>query len=192
MRQHRAARESKGKHILCDSEIRALDFIRNAVDGRKRRGIISFGYSSFGYDVRISRRFKIFTNINNAIIDPKAITGACFSDFCGDVCYIPPHSYALGESHERFNMPEDVIGICLGKSTYARAGIAVNITPIEPGFKGSIVIEIMNATPLPAKIYAMEGIAQILFFRGSCPAVNYGSKKGKYQNQRGITLSRVD
>ena len=178
--------------ILSDNEIRRLGFIDNAEEGVKRPGKISYGYSSFGYDIRVCQHFKIFTNINSSIIDPKKITNDCFVDFVGDVCIIPPNSYALGESVERFRMPSDVMGICLGKSTYARAGVAVNCTPVEPGFIGTIVVEIINATPLPAKIYAMEGIAQIVFFQGTTPGINYTSKGGKYQDQSGIVLSRVD
>ena len=178
--------------ILCDYELKALKFIDRAAEGEKRKGTISFGYSSYGYDIRISKHFKIFTNIRSSIIDPKKITDDCFIDFVGKTCIIPPNSYALGESVERFRMPDNMIGVCLGKSTYARAGIAVNCTPIEPGFVGTIVVEIINATPLPAKIYAMEGIAQILFFRGYKPQKDYARKGGKYQNQRGIVMPRVD
>jgi dCTP deaminase len=178
--------------LLSDRDIECLEFIENFESGTKRPGIISFGLSSYGYDIRIADRFKIFTNINGSIIDPKAIDEKCFSDFKGDICVVPPNSYVLGESIERFNMPQDVIGICLGKSTYARAGIAVNCTPIEPGFKGTIVVEVINATPLPAKIYAGEGIAQIVFFRGRRPLVTYADKRGKYQDQSGIVTSRVD
>jgi dCTP deaminase len=178
--------------ILCDYELKMLKFIDRAAEGKKRKGIISYGFSSYGYDIRISRHFKIFTNIHSSIIDPKKITDDCFVDFVGKTCIIPPNSYALGESVERFRMPNDLIGVCLGKSTYARAGIAVNSTPIEPGFVGTIVVEIINATPLPAKIYAMEGIAQILFFRGATPIRDYAAKGGKYQNQKGIQMPRVD
>jgi dCTP deaminase len=178
--------------ILSDVDIKREGFIKRAARGKKRKGVISYGYSSFGYDIRVSRHFRIFTNINSSIIDPKRITEHCFTDVRGSVCVIPPNSYALGESVERFEMPENLIGICLGKSTYARAGIAVNCTPIEPSFKGTIVVEIINATPLPAKIYAMEGIAQIVFFRGPTPSRSYASKGGKYQNQKGIVLPRLD
>jgi dCTP deaminase len=178
--------------ILRDVDIKKLGFIKNAAEGKRRKGIISYGYSSFGYDIRIAPHFKIFTNINSSIIDPKKVTDKCFIDFKGKVCTIPPNSYVLGESVERFEMPPDVMGICLGKSTYARSGIAVNGTPIEPGFCGTIVIEVINATPLPARIYAHEGIAQIVFFHGLTPEKNYKNKGGKYQNQAGIVLSRVD
>ncbi|NPA61543.1 MAG: dCTP deaminase [Epsilonproteobacteria bacterium] len=156
------------------------------------RGVISYGLSSYGYDIRISDEFKIFTNINSQIVDPKDFNDSNVVDFKGDVCIIPPNSFALGRTVEYFKMPIDTLALCLGKSTYARCGIIVNVTPFEPGFEGHITVEISNTTPLPAKIYANEGIAQVLFFEGDevCE-VNYRDRKGKYQKQRGITLPRI-
>jgi dCTP deaminase len=149
--------------------------------------IISFGVSSFGYDVRLSDKFKIFTNVNSAIIDPLNMDDACYVDHKGPYCIIPPNSYILGHTIEAFDIPRDVMVICLGKSTYARAGAIVNVTPIEAGFKGQVVIEISNATPLPMKVYANQGIAQFMFFESDEPCeVSYADREGKYQNQTGI------
>lgn len=183
---------SKSVGILADHEIRALGFIKNMVEGEKRPGTISYGLSTFGYDIRVSDKFKIFTNVYGAIIDPKEMRDECFVEYVGPCCIIPPNSYVLAESIEYFEMPDDVLAICLGKSTYARAGISINCTPIENGFKGTIVVEIANNTPLPAKIYANEGIAQLIFLRGNTPENTYETKSGKYQNQRGIVLPRID
>ena len=157
-----------------------------------REGVISSGVSSYGYDMRISDEFKIFTNINTTVIDPKSFDPRNFVDFCGDVCIVPPNSFALGRSVEYFRIPRDVLVICLGKSTYARCGIVVNVTPLEPEWEGHVTIEISNTTPLPAKIYANEGIAQLIFLGASelCE-VSYADKSGKYQAQRGITLPRM-
>ncbi|MBE3599484.1 MAG: dCTP deaminase [Limnochordaceae bacterium] len=155
------------------------------------RRVISYGLSSFGYDLRVAREFKIFTNVNSSIVDPKHFDPGAFVDFEGDVCIIPPNSFALARSVEYLRIPEDVVCITLGKSTYARCGIIVNITPAEPGWRGYLTIEISNTTPLPARIYAGEGIAQMLFFRGERPAVTYSSRQGKYQDQQGIVLPRV-
>jgi dCTP deaminase len=157
-----------------------------------REGVISSGVSSYGYDMRISDEFKIFTNINNTIVDPKNFDPKSFVDFKGDVCIVPPNSFALGRSVEYFRIPRDVLVICLGKSTYARCGIVVNVTPLEPEWEGHVTIEISNTTPLPAKIYANEGIAQLIFL-GSADGceVSYADKSGKYQAQRGITLPRM-
>lgn len=156
-----------------------------------RDSVISYGVSSFGYDLRISNEFKIFTNINNTVVDPKKFDTKSFIDLVSDVCIIPPNSFALGRSVEYFKIPRNVITICLGKSTYARCGIVVNVTPFEPEWEGYVTLEISNTTPLPAKIYANEGIAQVLFFEGDEPAVSYKDKKGKYQSQVGITLPRL-
>lgn len=155
-------------------------------------GVISFGVSSYGYDMRISGEFKIFTNINSTIVDPKKFDPRSFVDYKGDVCIIPPNSFALGRSVEYFRIPRDVLVICLGKSTYARCGIVVNVTPLEPEWEGHVTIEISNTTPLPARIYANEGIAQLLFIQGSdlCET-SYADKSGKYQAQKGITLPRM-
>ncbi|GKH59858.1 dCTP deaminase [Campylobacter ureolyticus] len=155
-------------------------------------GVISYGLSSYGYDIRVANEFKIFTNIGGTVVDPKNFDEKNVVDFVGDICIVPPNSFALARTVEYFKMPENVLAICLGKSTYARCGIIVNVTPFEPGFEGHITIEISNTTPLPAKIYANEGIAQVLFLEGDEPcAVSYADKKGKYQNQKGITLPRI-
>jgi len=157
-----------------------------------RAGGISYGVSSYGYDIRIANEFKIFTNINSTIVDPKQFDPKSFVDFKGDVCVIPPNSFALGKSVEYFKIPRNVMTICVGKSTYARCGIITNVTPFEPEWEGFVTLEISNTTPLPAKIYANEGIAQVLFFESDevCE-ISYADKKGKYQSQIGITLPRV-
>jgi len=153
---------------------------------------VSFGLSSYGYDIRISDEFKIFTNINSTVVDPKEFDPKAFVDFKGDVCIIPPNSFALGRSVEYFRIPRRVITICLGKSTYARCGIITNVTPFEPEWEGFVTMEISNTTPLPAKVYANEGIAQVLFFESDEEClVSYADRKGKYQAQRGITLPKV-
>ena len=156
-----------------------------------RNGVISYGVSSFGYDLRISNEFKIFTNINNTVVDPKNFDTKSFIDITTEECIVPPNSFALGRSVEYFKIPRNVITICLGKSTYARCGIIVNVTPFEPEWEGYVTLEISNTTPLPAKIYANEGLAQVLFFEGESPRVSYKDKKGKYQSQTGITLPRL-
>lgn len=153
--------------------------------------IISYGLTSYGYDVRLGRKFKIFTNINSTVIDPMNMSDDCYVDFEGDVCIIPPHSYALGHTIETFHMPKDVVAVCLGKSTYARAGCAINVTPIEPGFIGQVVIEIANQTPLPMKVYANMGIAQFMFHRGEPCMVSYADRGGKYQGQSGVQTAKV-
>ena len=162
------------------------------VDGLQKKGVISYGVSSYGYDARVSDEFKIFTNLNSTVVDPKHFDDANVIDFKGDVCIVPPNSFALARTVEYFKIPRDVLAICLGKSTYARCGIIVNVTPFEPEFEGHITIEISNTTPLPAKIYANEGIAQVLFLQGDedCET-SYKDKKGKYQSQEGITLPRI-
>lgn len=157
-----------------------------------RAGGISYGVSSYGYDIRIANEFKIFTNINSTIVDPKQFDSKSFVDFKGDVCVIPPNSFALGKSVEFFKIPRNVMTICVGKSTYARCGIITNVTPFEPEWEGFVTLEVSNTTPLPAKIYANEGIAQVLFFESDevCE-VSYADKKGKYQSQVGITLPKI-
>ncbi|MDE5592153.1 MAG: dCTP deaminase [Helicobacter sp.] len=156
------------------------------------KGVVSYGLSSYGYDIRLSNEFKIFTNINATVIDPKAFDSANIVDFVGDICIVPPNSFALARTMEYFKIPRNVLAICLGKSTYARCGIIVNVTPFEPEFEGYITIEISNTTPLPAKIYAHEGIAQVLFLEGDKECeVSYKDKKGKYQAQEGITLPKI-
>ena len=157
-----------------------------------RGGVISYGVSSYGYDMRIADEFKIFTNINTTIVDPKRFDPKSFADFKGSECIIPPNSFVLGHSVEYFRIPRDVLVICLGKSTYARCGLVVNVTPLEPEWEGHVTIEISNTTPLPAKLYANEGIAQLIFLGGSeiCET-SYADKSGKYQAQKGITLPRM-
>jgi dCTP deaminase len=162
------------------------------VDDQVRQGVVSYGVSSYGYDVRVGREFKVFTNVYNTVVDPKAFDPRSFVDIVADECIIPPNSFALASTIEYFRIPRDILTICLGKSTYARCGIIVNVTPFEPEWEGHVTIEISNTTPLPAKIYANEGIAQVLFFQGDEPcARSYKDKKGKYQAQRGVTLPRI-
>ena len=161
-------------------------------DRQQRDGVISYGVSSYGYDMRVAREFRIFTNVLNSIVDPKAFDPKSFVEFEGDVCIVPPNSFALARSVEYFRIPRDVVTITVGKSTYARCGIITNVTPFEPEWEGYVTLEISNTTPLPAKIYANEGIAQVLFFKGSeAPLVSYKDKKGKYQGQHGVTLPRL-
>jgi dCTP deaminase len=158
----------------------------------KRDGVISYGLSSMGYDIRCTDEYKIFTNVKQAVVDPKAFNPDSFIDVKGPICTVPPNSFALARSVEYFRMPRTILGICLGKSSYARCGIVVNITPLEPGWEGHLTIEISNTTPLPARIYSHEGIAQVLFFEGGAlPEVSYADRKGKYQGQQGITLPKV-
>jgi dCTP deaminase len=159
------------------------------VDGRK---VISFGTSSYGYDIRCAPEFKIFTNINSTIVDPKAFDAGSFVDITGDVCVIPPNSFALASTVEYFRIPRDILTICLGKSTYARCGIIVNVTPLEPEWEGHVTLEFSNTTPLPAKIYANEGVAQVIFLQSdeSCE-VSYADRSGKYQGQKGVTLPKA-
>jgi dCTP deaminase len=157
-----------------------------------RGGVISYGLSSYGYDVRIAHEFKIFTNINHMVVDPKDFDPRSFVDYEGEQCIIPPNSFALARTIERFRVPRDVIVVCLGKSTYARCGIIVNVTPLEPEWEGIVTLEVSNTTPLPARIYAGEGIAQMLFFQSDEPCeTSYADKKGKYQCQDGLTLPRL-
>ena len=156
-----------------------------------RKGKISFGLSSYGYDARVSNDFKVFTNVNNSVVDPKKFDEKSFIDYKGDICIVPPNSFALARSIEYFKIPRNVLTVCLGKSTYARCGIIVNVTPFEPEWEGHVTLEISNTTPLPAKIYSNEGLCQVLFFESDevCEK-SYKDKKGKYQNQRGITLAK--
>ncbi|MGE5242659.1 MAG: dCTP deaminase [Betaproteobacteria bacterium] len=162
------------------------------VDDQVRTGVISYGVSSYGYDVRVGNEFKVFTNVFNTVVDPKNFDPRSFVDITAEVCIIPPNSFALASTVEYFRIPRDILTVCLGKSTYARCGIIVNVTPFEPEWEGHVTIEISNTTPLPAKIYANEGIAQVLFFQSDevC-ARSYKDKKGKYQAQRGVTLPRL-
>ncbi len=162
------------------------------VDHQKRDGVISYGLSSYGYDIRVADEFKIFTNVFSAIVDPKSFNTQSMVDFKGEVCIIPPNSFALARTVEYFRIPRNVLTVCVGKSTYARCGIIVNVTPFEPEWEGFVTLEISNTTPLPAKIYSNEGIAQVLFFEGDEPCeISYADKKGKYQNQQGILLPRL-
>jgi len=178
--------------LLADWQIEQDIKIEPFADGTHRPGVISYGVSSYGYDVRVGRHFKVFTNVHTAIIDPKNFSPSAFIDIEAEHCVIPPNSFVLAETVEVFEIPRDVLAICVGKSTYARCGIIVNVTPLEPEWRGKITMEISNTTPLPAKIYAEEGIAQIVFFRAesSC-RVSYADKKGKYQDQKGLTLPIV-
>ena len=162
------------------------------VEAQRREGCISYGLSSYGYDARVSDHFKIFTNVDSATVDPKDFASNSFVDRTTDVCIIPPNSFALAHTVEYFRVPRDVMVICLGKSTYARCGIIVNVTPLEPEWEGIVTLEVSNTTPLPAKIYAEEGIAQMLFFESDEPCeVSYADKKGKYQSQDALTLPRL-
>jgi len=162
------------------------------VDSQVRNGTISYGLSSYGYDIRVSDEFKIFTNVHSAIVDPKHFDPKSFVDFKGEVCVIPPNSFALSRTIEYFRIPRNVLTLCVGKSTYARCGIIVNVTPFEPEWEGYVTLEISNTTPLPARIYANEGIAQVLFFVASTECErSYADKKGKYQGQHSITLPRL-
>lgn len=188
--------------IKSDSWIRLMasttGMIDPFIDGQIRNvqgsnlKIVSFGLSSYGYDIRVANEFKVFTNVYNSIIDPKNFTDNSFVEIKSDVCVVPPNSFALARSVEYFRIPRDVLTICLGKSTYARCGIIVNVTPFEPEWEGHVTIEISNTTPLPAKIYSNEGIAQVIFFQAdqACE-VSYADRGGKYMGQRGITLPRM-
>lgn len=162
------------------------------IENQKRDGVISYGVSSYGYDIRVADQFKIFTNVYSAIVDPKNFDPKSMVDYKGDVCIIPPNSFALARTVEYFRIPRGVLTVCLGKSTYARCGIIVNVTPFEPEWEGFVTLEISNTTPLPAKIYANEGIAQVLFFEADeeCE-ISYADKKGKYQKQQTIVLPKL-
>jgi dCTP deaminase len=164
------------------------------VDGQVREGAVSYGVSSYGYDMRVAPEFRIFTNVLSAVVDPKHFDDRSFVQFNGDVCIVPPNSFALARSVEYFRIPRNVLTICLGKSTYARCGIITNVTPFEPEWEGFVTLEISNTTPLPAKIYANEGICQVLFFEADEHDVcetSYADKKGKYQKQTGVTLPKL-
>jgi dCTP deaminase len=161
-------------------------------EAQVRDGCISFGVSSYGYDMRVAREFRIFTNALSTIVDPKAFDPRSFVEVDTDICIAPPNSFVLARSVEYFRIPRNVVTICVGKSTYARCGIITNVTPFEPEWEGHVTLEISNTTPLPARIYANEGIAQVLFFEGDePPAVSYADKQGKYQGQRGVTLPKL-
>ena len=171
---------------------REHNMIEPFVDDQIRQGVISYGVSSYGYDVRVGDEFKVFTNVYNTVVDPKNFDSKSFVDIKADVCIIPPNSFALASTVEYFRIPRDILTVCLGKSTYARCGIIVNVTPFEPEWEGTATLEISNTTPIPAKIYANEGIAQVLFFQSDEPCqTSYRDKKGKYQAQIEVTLPRI-
>jgi len=182
--------------VMSDRWIRQMaqqhGMIEPFVEAQKRQGVISYGLSYYGYDARLADEFKIFTNIDSAVVDPKDFAPSSFVDRKTDTCIIPPNSFALGHTVEYFRIPRDVLVVCLGKSTYARCGIIVNVTPLEPEWEGQVTIEISNTTPLPAKIHAHEGICQFLFLQGNEPCeVSYADKAGKYMHQRGVALPKL-
>ena len=182
--------------IKSDKWIKRMARERGMIDPFEERqvrvGVVSYGLSSYGYDIRVADEFKIFTNINNTLIDPKNFDPRSFVDIKAETCIVPPNSFALARTIEYFRIPRDVLTVCLGKSTYARCGIIVNVTPFEPEWEGTATLEISNTTPLPAVIYANEGIAQVLFFQSDEPCeVSYGDKKGKYLKQQEVTLPRI-
>jgi dCTP deaminase len=182
--------------ILPDTWIRRMAqdhaMIQPFVESQRREGVISYGLSSYGYDARLSDEFKIFTNVDSAIVDPKAFSESSFVTRRGEVCIIPPNSFILAHTVEYFRIPRDVLVICLGKSTYARCGLIVNVTPLEPEWEGQVTIEISNTTPLPARVYAHEGICQFLFLQGAAPPeVSYADRAGKYMRQRGVALPKL-
>lgn len=193
---HFAAEQIAAGGILPDTWIREMalthGMIEPFVECQKREGVISYGVSSYGYDARVAPEFKIFTNVDNAVVDPKNFSSNSFVDRETDVCIIPPNSFVLARTVEYFRIPRDVLVICLGKSTYARCGIIVNVTPLEPEWEGHVTLEFSNTTPLPAKIYAHEGACQFLFLKGAgnCE-VSYRDRAGKYQGQQGVTLPRL-
>ena len=182
--------------VLPDTWIREMSETKNMIepyhDGLKRDGVISYGCSSYGYDARVAPEFRVFTNVDSVTVDPKAFSEQSFVERNTDVCIIPPNSFALARTVEYFRIPRDVLVICLGKSTYARCGIIVNVTPFEPEWEGYVTLEFSNTTPLPAKIYAGEGCAQVLFFESDevCE-VSYKDRGGKYQGQVGVTLPKT-
>ena len=167
-------------------------FVENLVREQDGEKVISYGLSSYGYDLRVSNKFKVFTNVNNGLVDPKGFNEDEFVEVETDVCIVPPNSFALAVSMEYFKIPRDVLTMCIGKSTYARCGIIVNVTPFEPEWEGQVTLEISNTTPLPAKIYAGEGLAQVLFFKADTVCdVSYADRGGKYMKQKGITVPRM-
>jgi dCTP deaminase len=172
--------------------VKEHQMIEPFAENQKRDGVISYGLSSYGYDLRVADEFKIFTNVNNSVVDPKGFDERSFVEFKGPVCIVPPNSFALARSVEYFRIPRSVLTICVGKSTYARCGIIVNVTPLEPEWEGFVTLEISNTTPLPARVYSNEGLCQIVFFESDevCE-ISYKDKKGKYQAQQGIVLPRI-
>jgi dCTP deaminase len=182
--------------ILSDKWIRRMSEEHGMIEPfeskQVRAGAISYGLSSFGYDIRVGDEYKVFTDVHSVVVDPKNFDTRSFVDIKGDYCIIPPHSFALAATMEYFRIPKDVLVVCLGKSTYARCGIIVNVTPLEPEWEGILTLEISNTTPLPAKIYSREGLAQLLFFQGNeVPETTYAQKSGKYMKQRGVTLPKL-
>ncbi|MBP0491827.1 dCTP deaminase [Pararoseomonas indoligenes] len=182
--------------IMPDHWIRRMaaehGMIEPFVEAQRRQGVISYGLSSYGYDARAAAEFKIFTNVDNALVDPKDFSEEGFVTRTGETCIVPPNSFVLTHTVEYFRIPRDVLVICLGKSTYARCGLIVNVTPLEPEWEGQVTIEISNTTPLPARIYANEGICQFLFLKGEgAPDVSYADRAGKYMRQRGVALPRL-
>jgi dCTP deaminase len=182
--------------ILSDKWIRRMSEEHGMIEPfeskQVRAGAISYGLSSFGYDIRVGDEYKVFTDVHSVVVDPKNFDTRSFVDIKGDYCIIPPHSFALAATMEYFRIPSDVLVVCLGKSTYARCGIIVNVTPLEPEWEGILTLEISNTTPLPAKIYSREGLAQLLFFQGNeVPETTYAQKSGKYMKQRGVTLPKL-
>ncbi len=174
------------------AETRRSAMIEPFVERQQADGCISYGLSSYGYDARVADEFKVFTNVHNAIVDPKDFSADSFVDRKTDVCVIPPNSFALARTVEYFRVPRDILVICLGKSTYARCGIIVNVTPLEPEWEGHVTLEFSNTTPLPAKIYANEGACQFLFLKGNEPCqISYADRAGKYMGQQGVTLPRL-
>ena len=176
----------------CEKESMIEPFVKELVRKDTNAKLLSYGLSSYGYDVRVSNEFKIFTNINNSVIDPKNFSNDNFVTKTTDCCILPPNSFALANTVETFKIPRDIIVVCVGKSTYARCGIVINVTPIEPEFEGQVVLEFSNTTNLPAKIYANEGACQFLFFKADTVCeTSYKDRSGKYQNQTGLTLPKV-
>ena len=182
--------------IMPDSWIKKMakenNMIEPFADEQKKNGVISFGVSSYGYDARVSDEFKVFTNVNNALVDPKNFSEESFIERKAESCIIPPNSFVLARTVEYFKIPRDVLVICLGKSTYARCGIIVNVTPLEPEWEGHVTLEFSNTTPLPARVYANEGACQFLFLKGDTDCeTSYADRKGKYQGQQGVTLPKL-
>ena len=182
--------------IMPDSWIKKMAIERKMIDpfveNQVKKNVLSYGLSSYGYDARVSSSFKVFTNVNSATVDPKDFSESSFVDRDVDYCIIPPNSFALAKTVEHFKIPRETLVICVGKSTYARCGIIVNVTPLEPGWEGHVTLEFSNTTPLPAKIYANEGVAQFIFIKGNeKPEVTYAKRKGKYMKQKGVTLPKV-
>ena len=182
--------------VLSDRWIKKMakekDMIKPFIEKQESKNYISYGLSSFGYDARVSNEFKIFTDVDSALVDPKNFKNNSFVSRTSNECIIPPNSFVLASTVEYFKIPKDILVICLGKSTYARCGIIVNVTPLEPGWEGHVTLEFSNTTPLPAKIYANEGVAQFIFLKGNeIPEVTYADRKGKYMGQKGVTLPKV-